>query len=118
MGFARQLRRNQARKKDSELKRRIRRTAGLVSGYFCEDLLGRIDDPRSSRGRSWKSCLPLIKAVVLGLASGCKGLGEVEEMTEDMFGSVRKLVGIPFTVPDTTLRDFPDSTGFCGGVKA
>jgi hypothetical protein len=98
--------RNRFRKKPCDLKRLIRRTAGFLASYFCDDLLGRVTDPRSAQGRSWKSCLPLLKAVTLGLASRCGGLGEVEEMTQEMFSSVRKLVGIPSTVPDTTLRDF------------
>jgi hypothetical protein len=85
--------------------RKVRRMAGLIAKYFSNELLRRVVDPRSERGRSWKSHLPLLKAVLLGLACGCKGLGEVEELTGEMHKSVRKLIGIPRRTPDTTLRD-------------
>jgi hypothetical protein len=102
MGLQRKIR----RKNKEDLRRRIRRTAGFLAGYFCDDLLSKLEDPRSAQGRTWKSCVPLLKAVTLGLACGCKGLRAVEELTEDMFDSVRKLTGIHSRVPDTTLRDF------------
>jgi hypothetical protein len=81
--------------------------AGLIACYLANpELLRRVVDPRSLQGRRWKTCLPLLSAVLLGLACGCKGLEEVEELTADMHKSVRKLVGIPRRIPDTTLRDF------------
>ena len=80
--------------------------AGLITKYFSDELLRRVLDPRSEQGRRWKSCLPLLRAVLLGLACGCKGLAELEELTAEMPMSVRKLVGIPKRIPDTTLRDF------------
>ena len=79
--------------------------AGLIVRYFTDELLGLIVDPRNVRGRRWKSCLPLLKALFLGLACGCKGLKEVEEMTAEMPRAVRKTLGIPKRIPDTTLRD-------------
>ena len=85
--------------------RRVRRIAGWIAKYFSDPLLKRIEDPRKKQGQRW-SCLPLIKAVLLGLASGCKGLTEVEELTAGMHSSVRKLIGIPKRIPDTTLRDY------------
>ena len=87
-------------------KRTIRRMAGLIVKYFSDELLHRFIDPRSLQGRRWKSCLPLIRAVLLGLACGCKGLGELEELTDDMHIGVRRLLKIPRRIPDTTLRDF------------
>jgi len=64
--------------------RRVRRSAGFIIRFVTDDLLGRVVDPRSSRGRVWKSSLPLLKAVLLGLLCGCKGLREVEELTAEM----------------------------------
>ena len=89
-------------------KRRVRRTAGLISCYFSDALIKLAEgfDGRATRGRRWKSGLPLLKAAMLGVGAGCKGTAEVEEMTEEMFKSVRKLVGIARRVPDTTMRDF------------
>ena len=106
MALRRKMLRKTNAEKNREIKRKLRSTAGFLVGNFCDDFLGMIEDPRSQQGRHWKSCLPLLKAVILGLASGCKGLRAVEKMTEEMFGSVRELVGIPRTVADTTMRDF------------
>jgi hypothetical protein len=80
--------------------------AGLIAKLFSDGLLRVVADPRSEQGRRWASCLPFLKAVLLGLACGCKGLKEVEELTAEMSKSARKLTGIPGRIPDTTLRDF------------
>ena len=89
-------------------RRKVRRTAGFLSGYFSDLLLGFVVDAdgRSQQGRRWKSPIPLFKAALLGIAAGCKGPRQVEELTKDMYKSVRKLVGIPRRVADTTLRTF------------
>lgn len=89
-------------------KRKIRRTAGFIARFFPNKLFRYADqaDGRSRQGRSWKSPIPLFKAALLGIAAGCKGLKEVEELTQQMFAPVRKLVSIPSRIPDTTLRDF------------
>jgi hypothetical protein len=89
-------------------RRKVRRTAGLISSYFSDLLLGFAEkaDGRSKQGRRWESPIPLFKAALLGIAAGCKGPTQVEELTKDMFKPVRKLVGIAKRVPDTTLRDF------------
>ncbi len=87
-------------------KRTVRRMAGLIVGYLSDDLLRRVVDPRSEQGRRWRSCVPLLRAVLLGLVCGCQGLGEVEELTAEMPLGVRRLLDIPRRIPDTTLRDF------------
>ncbi len=86
--------------------RRIRRMAGLVHRIFSDDLLNRVKDPRNTRGRSWKQSLPFLRAALLGMACGCKGLREVERLTDRLSKSVRKLTGIHKRIPDTTMRDF------------
>jgi hypothetical protein len=88
--------------------RKVRRIAGWIACYVSDDLLKHVvvADGRDLRGRTWKSSLPLFKAVLLGLLSGCKGMGEVEELTQALPKSVRRQLGIPRRVPDTTLRDF------------
>ena len=87
-------------------KRTVRRMAGLIVGYLSDDLLRRVVDPRCEQGRRWRSCVPLLRAVLLGLVCGCKGLGEVEELTAELPLGVRRLLDIPRRTPDTTLRDF------------
>jgi len=105
VGLRRKIRRKSNTESTRELKRKIRTTAGFLTTNFNDDLLSRLTDPRSRQGRSWKSPIPLLKTVQLGLASGCKGLGAAEKLTAGMFGSVRKMVSIPRTVADTTMRD-------------
>lgn len=87
-------------------KRKVRRMVGFVHRFISDELLKWVVDPRSKQGRRWKTCRPLLKAVMLGLIAGCKGLGEVEEMTAELSKSSRKLLGIHRRMPDTTLRDF------------
>lgn len=84
----------------------LRRTAGFISRFFSKALLQFVADPRSNRGRRWKSAMPLLKTVCVGLAAGCKGLLGVEKLTKKMTKQVRKLIGITRFVPDTTLRDY------------
>lgn len=67
--------------------------------------MGFAKDPRSKQGRRWNFST-LLKTVCLGLVTGCKGLGQVEELTCDLSRPARKLLGIDRRVPDTTLRNF------------
>ncbi len=89
-------------------RRRVRRTAGWIARYVSDDLLewGAKADGRSTRGRTWKDPKPLLKIALLGLLAGCKGPKEVEDLSKELPKSIRKLLGIPRRIPDTTLRDF------------
>jgi hypothetical protein len=84
----------------------LRRTAGFISRFFCNALFKTVGDQRSTRGRRWKSALPLLRTVCVGLAAGCKGLLAVENLTKRMPREVRNLIGILRFTPDTTLRDY------------
>jgi len=86
--------------------RTLRRTTGFISSYFSNALLKSVGDPRSEQGRRWKSALPLLRTVCVGLAAGCQGLLAVENLTKRMTKKVRKLIGIHRYTPDTTLRDY------------
>jgi hypothetical protein len=88
--------------------RRVRRTAGWIARYVSDSLLewGAQADGRSTRGRTWKDPKPLLKMALLGLLAGCKGPQEVEEISRNLAKSVRKQLGIPRRIPDTTLRSF------------
>ncbi len=86
--------------------RRIRRMVGLVHRILSDDLLARITDPRSPRGRRWKQHFSFLRAVFLGLACGCKGLQDVEHLTTRLSRSARKMLGLKKVIPDTTLRDY------------
>lgn len=88
--------------------RRLRRTAGWIVRYLSDDLLEWAvrADGRSTRGRTWKDPKPLLRMVLLAILSGCKGLGEVEELSAELSRPVRRLLKLPGRIPDTTLRDF------------
>lgn len=85
-------------------KRRIRRLAAVMRSRLPELHLERVADPRSRRGRRWKLLPVLLRAVLVGLMAGCKRLGDVEALTDEMSVSARRMLGIPRRTPDTTLR--------------
>jgi len=89
-------------------RRKMRRISGWITSYISDDLLQHAaeSDGRSVQGRTWKSALPLFKAVLLGLLAGCKQPKDVEKLTAELPLGVRRRLGIPRRIPDTTLRDF------------
>jgi hypothetical protein len=84
--------------------RTLRRTAGFLSRYFSNALLKFVGDPRSEQGRRWKSGIPLLRTICVGLAAGCTGLLAVENLTKKMTSKVRSLIRINRFTRDTTLR--------------
>jgi len=83
---------------------RTRRMAGLLRSRLPELGLEQVADPRSRRGRRWKHLAVLLRAVLVGLMAGCKKLGDVEALTDEMSVVVRRMLGIGRRTPDTTLR--------------
>lgn len=83
---------------------RLQRMAGFLRARLPELRLRMIVDPRDRRGRRYE-LEALLRQVVLGMMTGCKGLGELEQ--RDAWGSrdVRRLLRLPEGVADTTLRD-------------
>lgn len=86
-------------------KKTVRRSLGLVARFASDDLFKSVRDPRSLRGRRWKSPAALLRVVLTGLMAGCKGLFEVEQMTAEMSRTLRRQLGIERRVPDTTMRE-------------
>lgn len=91
-----------------------RRTAGLLKARLPELKLHRVPEVRSRRGSKRWLLSTILRAVVVGLIAGCKGFGELEELTEMLSLPMRKLLGLPKRLPDTTARDvlvrLPDTT--------
>ena len=85
-----------------------RRMAGLLGARLPELRLEDLTDPRDTRGCRWK-LTPLVTALIVGLATGCKSLADVESLTCDLSRAARRLLGLPRRVPDTTLRDLVTS---------
>lgn len=84
--------------------RMTRRLAGLLGRRVGEAQLDQVEDCRDPRGQRWKLST-LLTATVAGLAAGAKSTADVERITERMSRAMRRWLGIPRRVPDTTLRD-------------
>ena len=80
-----------------------RRMAGLLNAHLPELGLEQVSDPRS-RWRRW-SLPQVLQAVVVGLMAGCRGLGELESLSERLSVGARRLLRLPRRLPDTTARD-------------
>jgi len=81
-----------------------RRLAGLLSTRLDEARLDRVPDGRDPRGIRW-SLGTLLRSAVAGIAAGATSLAEVERHTKALSQAMRRRLGIPRRVPDTTLRD-------------
>jgi len=88
----------------SETKPRMRRLAGLTRARLDELDFQRIEDPRKARGKRWQLD-SLLNLLVLAMMAGCKSLTDVEKLSDEMNGPVRRMLGINRRVADTTLRD-------------
>jgi hypothetical protein len=84
----------------------MRQIAGLVARYFPNSLLRRLTEQRHAQGMRWKDAAAIVRLALCGLMAGCKGTQDVEDLSEAMPRCVRKMIGIPRRMPDTTLRGF------------
>lgn len=83
--------------------RLVRRMAGFLAARLAELPLESVRDPRKRKSK-W-SMRKLLTATLAGIATGAKGLGEVEELLEMLGDGSRRLLKLPSRIPDTTLRD-------------
>ena len=83
--------------------RELRRLAGLLAVRLPELDLEAIPDPRSREGR-W-SLGQLLRATLVGVMAGCKNLWETEDLTDRLSSPMRRMLGLPRRLADTTMRD-------------
>ena len=83
--------------------RRLRRMVGLLNARLPELDLEGVADPRSREGQ-W-SLAQILRAALVGLMAGCKGLREVEALTGSLSVASRRQLALPRRLPDTTMRD-------------
>lgn len=83
--------------------RTVRRMAGLLRARVPELDLEAVPDPRAREGR-W-SLAQILRATLVGLMAGCRGLWEAEQLTEALSPAARRLLGLPRRLADTTARD-------------
>ncbi len=87
-----------------ENQKTFRRIVGFLAARFRKLDLGDLDDPRSPQGKRWK-LKQILAACLLGMMAGCKNLREVERLTSKLSRPIRRALGIPRRLPDTTARD-------------
>lgn len=80
-----------------------RREVGHIAARTAELPMDMVKDPRSKSVR-WTP-RQLLTAAMIGMAAGCKGLAEVERLTERMALGAKRATGIAARVPDTTMND-------------
>ena len=83
--------------------RRLRRMVGLLHARLPELDLDAVADPRAREGR-W-SLAQILRATLVGLMAGCKGLWEAEQLTAGLSVAARRQLGLPRRLADTTARD-------------
>ena len=82
----------------SEVPRQRRRALRFCEVEWSQELV----DPRQARGKRYEHC-GLLGLLVAAFACGLKSLRRVEDLAEDLGGRVRKRLGLPGKVSDTTL---------------
>ena len=80
-----------------------RRTVGHIAARTAELGLDDVPDPRKGK-TDWRLST-VLNACVVGMAAGCKGLGEVEDLTASPGRGSRKALGLWRRLPDTTARN-------------
>ncbi len=83
--------------------RAVRRMAGVLRARLPELNLEGVPDPRAREGR-W-SLAQILKATLVGLMAGCRNLCESEALTATLAPAMRRRLGLPRRLADTTARD-------------
>ncbi len=83
--------------------RTVRRVAGFLRARLPELELEEVPDPRAREGR-W-SLAQILGATLVGLMAGCRNLAETEQLTEGLAPVMRRRLGLPRRLADTTARD-------------
>lgn len=81
-----------------------RRLLGQVAARTAELPLEKyIGDPRA--GPIERSLRSILVPVITGIVSGCKGFGELEQLTANLGDGALRALGLRGRLPDTTTRD-------------
>ena len=86
---------------DQRMRRRI---VGALSKRLDEVGLEDVPDARDPRGKRWKLAT-VLRVVVLGMVAGAKSVSELEALSSDLSLAVRRRLGVPRRLPDTTARE-------------
>ncbi len=83
--------------------RGLRRRMGLLAARLPELDLDAVADPRAREGK-W-SLGQILRATLVGLMAGCRGLWDAEQLTANLSVASRSQLGLPRRLADTTARD-------------
>lgn len=83
--------------------RGLRRRMGLLAARLPELDLNAVADPRAREGK-W-SLGQILRATLVGLMAGCRGLWDAEQLTANLSVASRRQLGLPRRLADTTARD-------------
>jgi len=81
----------------------LRRLAGFLAARLPDVDLEAVPDPRAREGR-W-SLGQILRATLVGVMAGCKSLWETEDLTTRLSSPMRRMLGLPRRLADTTMRD-------------
>ncbi len=81
----------------------LRRMAGMFNARLPDLKLEEVEDRRRRQGRRWQLST-LLRAVIVGITAGLYGLGELELLTQNLAPALRRALGIPRRLADTTAR--------------
>ena len=81
-----------------------RRLLGQVAARTAELPLEKyVDDPRTNN--ILRSLRSIVVPVLTGIIAGCKGFGELEQLTDNLGKGALRALGLSGRLPDTTARD-------------
>jgi hypothetical protein len=89
---------------------------GLLHARLPELGLEAVEDPRAREGR-W-SLAQILRATLVGLMAGCKGLWETEDLTDRLSSPMRRMLRLPRRLADTTMRDALCRPELLSGLRA
>lgn len=89
---------------DESKMRMNRRVLGQVAARTAELPMEKyIDDPRTDNVQ--RSLRSVVVPVLAGIIAGCKGFGELEQLTDNLGKGALRALGLRGRLPDTTARD-------------
>lgn len=93
----------------SKISIKTRRMAGAISARLpvigLAQVTAQVTDPRNARCIRWKSLYPLLVAPLVAMMAGMKSFAGTESPTEEMSWAMRKKLGIPGRISNTTMRN-------------
>jgi len=84
-------------------KKTTRRLIGLLKARLPDAALHQVSDRRRQASVRWPM-KTILQSVVMAMVAGCRGLREMEALTQEMSRASRRTLGIPRRLSDTTAR--------------